>query len=124
MDRPSQAAEHMNHLIPLVAQASGGASSGTNPLLALLPQMLIIFGIFYLLLIRPMRTKQKKLDALVKALKPGDKVVVNPGILATVVGVEDDAIVVRIDDKAKMRVLRSAVAGLQGPPPGDDKEKK
>jgi preprotein translocase subunit YajC len=114
----------MNHLIPLVAQASGGASNGTNPLLALLPQMLIIFGIFYLLLIRPMRTKQKKLEALVKALKPGDKVVVNPGILATVVGVEEDAVVVRIDDKAKMRVLRSAVAGLQGPPPGDDKEKK
>jgi preprotein translocase subunit YajC len=114
----------MDYLIPLVAQASGSQAPGANPLLALLPQLLIIFGIFYLLLIRPAQTKQKKLEQLVKSLKPGDKVVVNPGILATVVGSEEDVIVVRIDEKTKMRVLRSAVAGLQGPPPGEDKEKK
>jgi preprotein translocase subunit YajC len=112
----------MNILIPL--QAGGAPGNGANPLLALLPQILIIVGIFYLLLIRPMRTKQKKLDALVKALKPGDKIILNPGILATVVGLEDEVVVVRLDDKAKMRVLRSAIAGLQGPPPGEDKEKK
>jgi preprotein translocase subunit YajC len=74
----------------------------------------IIFAIFYFVLILPMKNKQKKLDDLVKNLKPGDKVVITPGILGTVEGVADDALTVRIADKTKIRVLRGAVAGLQG----------
>jgi len=42
---------------------------------------------------------------------------VNPGIFGTIVGVEDDAFQVRIDDKTRIKVLKSAVAGLQGPEP-------
>ena len=76
--------------------------------------MAVIFSIFYLVLILPMRNKQKKLEDLVKSLKAGDKVIVNPGIFGTIVGVEDDAFQVRIDDKTKIKVLKSAVAGLQG----------
>ena len=37
-------------------------------------------------------------------------------------GVEDDAFQVRIDDKTKIKVLKSAVAGLQGPPPQTEKK--
>ena len=47
----------------------------------------------------------------------GDKVIVNPGIFGTIEGVEDDAFQVRVDEKTKIKVLKSAVAGLQGPPP-------
>ena len=43
-------------------------------------------------------------------------------IFGTIVGVEDDAFQVRIDDKTRIKVLKSAVAGLQGPP--TDLEKK
>ena len=78
--------------------------------------MALIFGIFYFVLIMPMRNKQKKLELLQKELKPGDKVIVNPGIFGTIEGVEDDAFQVRIADKTRIRVLKSAVAGLQGPP--------
>jgi preprotein translocase subunit YajC len=107
--------------ISLVAQAT--PSGGQNPLWALLPQMLLVVGIFYVLLILPMRSKQKKLEALIKGLKPRDRVIVNPGIIATVVAVEDDSLLVRLDEKATMRVLKSAVAGLHAPQTGDDKEK-
>jgi preprotein translocase subunit YajC len=78
--------------------------------------MALIFGIFYFVLIMPMRNKQKKLEQLQKELKPGDKVIVNPGIFGTIEGVEDDAFQVRIAEKTRIRVLKSAVAGLQGPP--------
>lgn len=74
----------------------------------------VIFAIFYFVLILPMKNKQKKLDELVKNLKPGDKIVINPGILGTVEGVADDALTVRVADKTKIRILRGAVAGLQG----------
>ena len=78
--------------------------------------MALIFGIFYFVLIMPMRNKQKKLEQLQKELKPGDKVIVNPGIFGTIEGVEDDAFQVRVAEKTRIRVLKSAVAGLQGPP--------
>ena len=76
----------------------------------------LIFSIFYFILILPMKNKQRKLEDLLKALKAGDKVIINPGIFGTIVGVEDDAFQVRIDDKTKIKVLKSAVSGLQGAP--------
>ena len=62
-----------------------------------------------------MRNKQKKLEHLIKGLKSGRPVILSPGIFGTIVGVEDDAFQVRIDDKTRIKVLKSAVAGLQGP---------
>jgi preprotein translocase subunit YajC len=82
----------------------------------------LIFAIFYFILIMPMRNKQKKLEELVKALKAGDKVILNPGIYGTIVGVEDDAFQVRIDEKTRIKVLKSAVSGLQGPPAETEKK--
>ena len=95
---------------------SGPSQAGEPPAFASLTMMALIFGIFYFVLILPMKGKQKKLEELVKGLKSGDKVIINPGIFATIVAVEDDAFQVRIDDKTRMKVLKSAVAGLQGPP--------
>jgi preprotein translocase subunit YajC len=82
----------------------------------------LIFGVFYFILILPMRNKQRKLEDLIKTLKTGDKVIVNPGIFGTIVGVEDDAFQVRIDDKTRMKVLKSAVSGLQGQSPETEKK--
>jgi len=96
---------------PILAQA---AASEPSPFASLV-LMGLIFGIFYVVLILPMRRKQQKLDQLVKSLKAGDKVIINPGIFGTIVGVDDDAFQVRIDDKTRIKVLKSSVAGLQGP---------
>jgi preprotein translocase subunit YajC len=83
----------------------------------------LIFLIFYVIVFLPMRGKQKKLEQLIKSLKTGDKVIINPGILGTIVGVEDDAFQVRVDEKARLKVLKTAVAGLQ-PEPKPSTEKK
>ena len=82
----------------------------------------LIFLIFYVIVFLPMRNKQKKLDQLHKSLKTGDKVIINPGILGTIVGVEDDAFLVRVDEKTRIKVLKSAVAGLQGAPVATEKK--
>src|SRR5437899_974375 len=101
--------------------ALAGSPQGDGNPFSSLVLMAVIFSIFYLVLILPMRNKQKKLEVLVKALKAGDKVIVNPGIFGNIVGIEDDAFQVRIDDKTKIKVLKSAVAGLQGSPTGTEK---
>jgi preprotein translocase subunit YajC len=106
-------------LTSLLALA-GSPQGEANPLSSVVV-MAVIFSIFYLVLILPMRNKQKKLEQLVKGLKAGDKVIVNPGIFGTIVGVEEDAFQVRIDDKTKIKVLKTAVAGLQGSPSQTEK---
>jgi preprotein translocase subunit YajC len=106
---------------PLLALAGPPQGGEANPFASLV-MMALILAIFYFVLFLPMRQKQRKLEELIKGLKPGDKVVINPGILGTIVGTEDDAFLVRVDDKTKLKVLKSAVAGLQGP--GHETEKK
>lgn len=74
--------------------------------------LIIIMVIFYVLLILPAQRRQKKTTAMLSALKNGDKVVTNGGIFGTIVGLEDDAVQLRVADQVKLKVLRSAIAGL------------
>ena len=80
---------------------------------AFLP-MAIVFGIFYVLVIGPSRKKQAEQDALLKALKAGDRVVLASGIYGVIEGIEGNDAYVRIADKTKIRVQRSAIAALEG----------
>ncbi len=104
----------------LAPQQSQGEAS---PFGMLLP-MLMMLAIFYFIWFLPMRNKQKKQEELLKSLKAGDKIIVNPGILATVASVEGDVLVVRVDEKTKIKILRTAVAGLQSSPAEGDAANK
>jgi preprotein translocase subunit YajC len=87
-------------------------ATGPSGLMAFAP-LLIIMVIFYVLLILPAQRRQKKTQVMLTALKNGDKVVTNGGLFGTIVGLEGDAIQLRIADQVKVKVLRSAVATLQ-----------
>ena len=50
---------------------------------------------------------------MLAALKNGDKVITTGGVFGTIVGLEDDAVQLRIADQVKVKVLRSAIAGTQ-----------
>jgi preprotein translocase subunit YajC len=75
--------------------------------------LLIIGVIFYLLIFRPMRTKQKKLDAMITALKNGDKVITNSGIYGVVSGIKDNTLILKVADQVKIEIAKNAIAGLQ-----------
>ena len=93
--------------LSLMAQGTGAGG-----LMAFAP-LLIIMVIFYVLLILPAQRRQKKTQQMLSALKNGDKVVTSGGLFGTIVGLEGDAIQLRIADQVKVKVLRSAVATLQ-----------
>ncbi|MGH7870118.1 MAG: preprotein translocase subunit YajC, partial [Candidatus Dormibacteraceae bacterium] len=95
--------------VDLSMMAQGSATTG---LAAFLP-LILIMGIFYVLLILPAQRRQKKTQQMVNALKNGDKVITTGGIYGTIVGLEGDSIQLRIADQVKVKVLRSAVSGLQ-----------
>jgi preprotein translocase subunit YajC len=96
-----------SHALSLMAQ-----STGAGGLMAFAP-LLIIMVIFYVLLILPAQRRQKKTQQMLSALKNGDKVVTSGGLFGTIVGIEGDAIQLRIADQVKVKILRSAVAALQ-----------
>jgi preprotein translocase subunit YajC len=75
--------------------------------------IILIMVIFYVLLILPAQKRQKKITLMLSELKNGDKVITTGGVYGTIVGIEDDAIQLRIADQVKIKVLRSAVGGLQ-----------
>jgi preprotein translocase subunit YajC len=74
--------------------------------------LILIFGIFYVLLILPMRRRQKKHQELLGKLAKGDRVITSGGIFGTVLDVEGDVLTLRIAENVKIQVARSAVAGL------------
>jgi len=93
--------------LSLMAQAGGPGG-----LMAFLP-LVIIMGIFYVLLILPAQRRQKKTQEMINALKNGDKVITTGGLFGTIVGIEGESVQLRIADQVKVKVLRSAITGLQ-----------
>jgi preprotein translocase subunit YajC len=77
--------------------------------------ILIIGVIFYLLIFRPMRTRQKKVEAMIAALKNGDKVITSSGIYGVIAGVKDRTFILKVADQVKIEIAKNAVAGLQAP---------
>jgi len=84
------------------------AQQRPNVFIQMLP-ILAILVIFYFLLIRPKQREQKKHQQLLAELTKGDRVMTSGGIFATVVGVKDDIIVLKVAENVKIEVLKSAV---------------
>jgi preprotein translocase subunit YajC len=74
--------------------------------------MVLVFGVFYLLLIRPQQRKQRELQATIAQLKVGDKVVTTGGIIGSITAVRDTSFLIRSADKSILEIARSAVAGV------------
>jgi preprotein translocase subunit YajC len=87
-------------------------TQGLGGLMAFAP-LIIIMVIFYVLLILPAQRRQKKTQEMLNALKNGDKVVTSGGLFGTIVGLEGEAVQLRVSDQVKVKVLRTAIASLQ-----------
>lgn len=90
--------------------------AGTADFIRAFGPVVIIFVIFYLLLIAPMRKRQKALQHLVENLKRGDRVVTNGGLYGEVAALEDKVVHLKVADKLRIRVARSSIAGLEETP--------
>jgi preprotein translocase subunit YajC len=104
--RPMIEASGLLALAPPTGGQGGSALSGLIPIV-------LMFVIFYFLLIAPQRKKAKAHAAMLEALKSGDRVITNGGIYGTVVGVDDQKVLLRIADQVKIEVAKQAIAGMQ-----------
>ena len=75
--------------------------------------IILIFAIFYFLLLAPMRRRQKALQKTIEELKRGDRVVTNGGFYGEVISIEGRDLMLKLADNVKVRVSKSAIAGLE-----------
>ena len=94
----------------LLLQASPAGSP--NPVLNFLP-LILVFGIFYFLLLRPMQKQRKDQQQMLASLRNGQVVVTSGGIIGTIISLTDDTVTLRVKpDNLKLLISRSAVTGL------------
>ena len=90
-------------------QAQPAARPQGSFITAMIP-FILVFVIFYFLLIRPQRMKQKKHQEMVGELKPGDKVITAGGIHGTVMGVQKDKIELKVAANVKVDIAKNSIA--------------
>jgi preprotein translocase subunit YajC len=92
---------------PAFAQDAAGAGSAFASFIPLI----LIFAIMYFLLIRPQQKKMKEHKAMVEALRRGDQVVTQGGIVGKVTKVQEDNMVeVEIAEGVKVKVIKGTIA--------------
>lgn len=95
----------------LISPAFAQGAEQSDPFSFLLP-MLVIFGAFYFLLIRPQQKRQKAHKELVGALKNGDEVVTNGGLLGKVTAVSELYATLKLSQEVEIKIQKSAVAAV------------
>ncbi len=91
--------------------AAAPAAGGFNP--TGIVYMVCIFAIFYFLAIRPQSQRQKQLDAMIKGIKTGDKIITSSGIHGLVSNVKETTLIVKIADNVKVELDKSAVGSVK-----------
>jgi preprotein translocase subunit YajC len=104
----------LSPLDPFLVSMSGASQPGGWT--SFIPFALIL-GIFYFLILLPMKRRQKKIQEFQDALKVGDKVVTTSGIYGQITRVNDKSVQLQIADKVRIEVARASVGGYQGQDP-------
>lgn len=73
----------------------------------------LIFAVFYFLMIRPQRRRQKETQTMLQQLQKGDRVVTAGGIYGEIESMDETTIVIKVESGATIRVAKSSVMGRQ-----------
>ncbi len=87
-------------------------AEGASPLGGLLPFILMI-GVFYFLVLRPMKKQEDQRKQRLNELKRGDRIVLTGGLLGRISRVDEDIAIIEIADKVKVRVLKKDIADFE-----------
>ena len=94
-------------------------ASGGSSIMSTMLMFGAMFAILYFVLIRPQQKQQKKHQDLLASLKRGDEVILSSGIMGKVFAVEERVVIIEINDKTRLKVLKVAVQGLVAPENGN-----
>ena len=83
---------------------------GQENIFASLLPLIVLFGIFYFLIIRPQQKQAKAHQEMLAALSKGDKIITNGGLICDVVKAEEEFIKVKLNDDTIVKIARDFVA--------------
>lgn len=84
-------------------------AQAVNPMINLLP-LFLIFIIFYFLVIKPQKSKDKEHKAMLDSLVKNQEVVTTGGVHGTIVNVKEKTVILRVDDTVKIEVEKNCIA--------------
>ena len=102
----------MVELAYAAAQSPGGSGSALSQQLSFLPFLAAMIAIFYFLVIRPQQKQRRERDALLRAVKRGDRVVTTGGLHGTVAGLDEHTVTLRVGDQSKLVFDRAAIGRI------------
>jgi preprotein translocase subunit YajC len=91
--------------------AAGGAPAAPNPIMSFLP-LVILFGVFYFMLIRPQMKRAKEQRAMVAALSKGDEVLTNGGLLGRIDDINEQFVSLEVASGVIVKLRRDAVSAV------------
>ena len=108
-------------MVRLMGAPAGG--EGGNPIMSFLP-LIAIVAIFYFLILRPQKRKQKETQNMLSAIKKGDRVVTIGGIHGIIQSVKETTVIMKVDDNVKLEFNRGAIASVVSQAREEKEEKK
>jgi preprotein translocase subunit YajC len=99
-------------LLLLLQDPPADATKPTSSPWGMFVPMLLVVAIFYFVLIRPERKKQKKRDTMLRAMAKGDRVMTTSGMYGSVVAIQDDTVTLQVAEGVRLRFARAAVQNV------------
>ena len=87
-----------------------------SPWLQFIP-FLLVLGIFYFIILLPMKRRQQKVQAFLAALKVGDRVITSGGVYGSITKLNEQSVQLQIANSVRIEVSRAAIVGYQGQAP-------
>lgn len=106
----------MSLLDPFLLAMATPQQGTPNPWLQLIPFALIL-GIFYFVMVLPMRKRQQKVQAFLAALKVNDRVITTGGIYGSITRLSEQSVQLQVANNVRIEVSRAAIVGYQGQDP-------
>jgi preprotein translocase subunit YajC len=102
----------LDSLLTLAMAPPPGGQGGESPQspFFMFGWIAIMIAIFYVMIIRPQRRKDKERQELLKQVKTGDRILFSGGIIGIVSNVKEKTLVVKVAEKTKVEILRGAVS--------------
>ena len=97
-------------MLHLIMSADPSAQGSAGSMATTMVTFVLIILIFYFLMIRPQRKRDKETQAMLSAMKKGDKVVSIGGIHGTVVAVRGESVIVKVDDNTRIEFSKNAIS--------------
>ena len=91
----------------------GEPAEGGQSTIYMIGFLVLIFALFYFVMIRPQRRKQKEHQQMTQELKRGDRVITIGGIHGQIESISEDSIVIKVESGMMLRMTRNSIAGVR-----------